>query len=360
VTSRWFSALLVIVLGAGCGGCKRPPAPPPRADAAVAHAPTGDAGGPRRDDPCETLDAAQRDLVVARVNDQVLTLCDFNRRMGHNNPYLRARFNAPEQRRALLQAWIDSELLAAEAHARGLDDEPEVRRFVTLQLARRLEAATRAEVPAPAVTDAEVRAYYDAHQRDYVTEAQVRASQIVLPTRAAADAALAELMAHADDDAMFRERVRRLSVDPGSRAADGDLGFFPQAGGGSVSPEVAAAAFALQRNGQLADRVVESAHGGPNQGSGFHLVRLTARRDALHRTLEEESRRIRALLLRQKREQAEEAAMRALVDRLRGSTPVQIDEAALAAVQVAPAPAGSPALQGPLPPTLLAPPSSRQ
>ncbi len=354
MTSRWFSALLVIVLGAGCGGCKRPPAP--RADAAVARAPTPDAGGPRRDDPCENLDAAQRDLVVARVNDQVLTLCDFNRRMGHNNPYLRARFNAPEQRRALLQSWVDSELLAAEAHSRGLDDEPEVRRFVTLQLARRLEAATRAEVPAPTVTDAEVRAFYDAHQSEYVTEAQVRASQIVLPTRAAADALLTELRAHPDDDALFRERVRRLSVDPDSRAADGDLGFFPQAGGASVAPEVAAAAFALQRNGQLGEQVVESAHGGPNRGPGFHLVRLTARRDALHRTLEEETRRIRARLTREKRDAAEEAAMRALVERLRTATPVQIDEAALAAVQVTPAPGVAPALMGPLPTGVLAPP----
>ena len=319
-------------------GC--PKAPPgagiqrdaaPRADAAVAAA---DGGAGRRVDPCAILEPSQRDLVVARVGDQSLTLCDFTRRVNSQNPYLRARFNAPEQRRALLQAWIDAELLAAEAHSRGLDDEPEVRRFVTLQLARRLDAATRAEVPAPAVTDAEVRAYYDAHQRDYVTEAQVRASQIVLPTRAAADATLAELTAHPDDDAMFRERVRRLSVDPDSRAADGDLGFFPQAGGGSVPPEVAGAAFALQRNGQLADRVVESAHGGPNRGPGFHIVRLTARRDALHRTLEEETRRIRALLLRQKLNAAQEAAVTALVTRLRGSTTVTIDEAALGRVRV--------------------------
>jgi parvulin-like peptidyl-prolyl isomerase len=303
----------------------------------------------RRDDPCADLDPSQRDLVVARVDDQVLTLCDFNRRIGHNNPYLRARFNAPEQRRALLQSWIDAELLAAEARARGLDDAPEVRRFVNLQLARRLEAAVRAEVPAPVVTDDEVRAYYEAHRSEYVTEEQVRASQIVLATRAAAEQVLAELRAHPDDDTFFRERVRRLSVDPLSRAADGDLGFFPRSGNPNVPREVAEAAFALQRNGQIADAVVESATGGINRGPGFHVIRLTARREALHRTLEEESRRIRARLSREKREQAEEAAVRALVERLRAATPVQIDEAVLAAVRVAPAPGVAPAMQGPIP-----------
>lgn len=344
--SRSLLAVLSLAVVAGCGGCK-PPAPPrPRADAAVAARPDG---GLRRDDPCDNLDPAQRELVVARVDDQVLTLCDFNRRMGHNNPYLRARFNAPEQRRALLQSWVDTELLAAEARARGLADEPEVRRFVSLQLARRLEAAVRAEVPPPAVSDDEVRAYYEAHRDEYVTEAQVRASQVVLRSRADAEQVLAEVKARPDDDALFRERARRLSVDLASHAADGDMGFFPRAGNGNVVPEVAAAAFALQRNGQIADAVVESAHGGQNHGPGFHVVRLTARRDAIRRTLEEESRRIRARLSREKRERAEEEAMRAVVERVRAATPVQVDEAALAAVRVEPAPGVQPAMQGPVP-----------
>lgn len=335
----------------GCNGCNRTPAPPPptpRADGGVAHA-AGDAG-PRREDPCDVLDANQRDLVVARVGDQTLTLCDFTRRINTTNPYLRARFNLPEQRRALLQSWIDAELLAAEARARGLDEAPEVRRAVTMQLARQVEREVRNGVPQPEVGDAEVRAFYEAHRSEYETEAQVRASQVVFPTREAAVAALAELQAHADDDGFFREMVRRRSVDTASRATDGDLGFFSRAGGNGVPPEVAAAAFGLTRTGELAPTVIESAHGGANGAAGFHLVRLTARRDALHRTLDDERRRILGRLTRERREQAEETAMRELVTRLRGAATVQIDEAALGRVQVTPAPGSvAPALTGPLP-----------
>ena len=346
VKSRVSAALLVAAFAAGCDGCNRTPSPPPptRHDAAPAPVAARDGGGVRRDDACEILEPAQRDLVVARINDQTLTLCDFTRRINSNNPYLRARFAQPEQRRALLQSWIDAELLAAEAHERHLDDEPEVRRAVTMQLARRLEMLVRGEVAQPEVTDAEVQAYYDAHRAEYVTEAQVRASQIVLATREEADRVLAEVRAHEDDDALFRERVRRLSVDTASRAADGDLDFFPEAGSRTVQPEVANAAFTLQRNGQILDRVIESAHGGANGQRGFHVVRLIARREALHRTLEEESRRIRARLLRDKRDGAEEAAMRALIERLRGAATVQIDEAALARVEVTPAPGTPPAM----------------
>ncbi len=336
----------------GCGrnsGRPRAPDASPR-DAAVASA---DAG-PRREDPCDILEPSQRALVVARVGDQTLTLCDFTRRINSNNPYLRARFNTPEQRRALLQSWLDAELLAGEARERHLDDEPEVRRAVTMQLARQVERVVRNDVAQPEVSDAEARAYYDAHRSEYETEPQVRASQIVFATRAEAERCLAEVRAHPDDDAFFRDRMRRLSVDTASRATDGDLGFFGRAGGPGVEPEVAAAAFALTRTGEVPDHVVESAHGGPGHGAGFHVVRLTSRRDAIRRTFEEESRRIRGRLLREKRDQAEEAAMRALVERLRAAATVQIDDAALSRVRVtAPEGTAPPALRGPLPPGIV-------
>ncbi len=346
----WVFATWLLV---GCNGCDRGNAPrrPDGAARDAAVAATSD-GGPRREDPCDILEPAQRSLVVARVGDQTLTLCDFAKRINSQNPYLRARFTAPEQRRALLQSWLDSELLAAEARERHLDDAPEVRRSVTMQLARQLEREVRNGIPQPEVSDAEVRAYFEAHRSEYETEAQVRASQIAFATRAEAEAVLAELRAHPDDDGLFRERARRLSTDTASRAADGDMGFFGRSGGPGVEPEVASAAFGLTRTGELTV-VVESAHGGANRAPGFHVVRLTARRDAIHRTLEDETRRIRGRLLRDKRDAAEEAAMRALVERLRGSSTVQIDEAALARVTVSPPPGSvPPALTGPIPTSL--------
>ena len=305
---------------------------PTRADGgAVAEA---DGGAGRRVDPCAILEPAQRDLLVARVGDQSLTLCDFTRRINSQNPYLRARFNAPEQRRSLLQSWVDAELLAAEAQQRGLDREPEVRRAVIIQLARRLEQTTRDEVATPTVTDAEVRAYYDAHRAEYDTDAEVRASQIVLSNRADAERVLADVRAHEADDAYFRAQVRARSVDVPSQAREGDLAFFGRSGGATVMPEVADAAFSIARNGQILDRVVESAHGGVNRGPGFHIIRLTARRDALHRTVDDEQQRIRRRLLNEKLNAAQEAAVEALLTRLRASTAVTIDEAALGRVRV--------------------------
>ncbi len=319
-------------------GCPKAPSTATNNRRDAARAPStaaqADGGAPRRVDPCAILEPTQRDLVVARVGQQSLTLCDFTRRVNSQNPYLRARFNAPEQRRALLQSWVDAELLAAEAEHQGLDREPEVRRAVILQLARRLEQSTRDAVPDPTVTDAEVRAYYEAHRAEYDTDAEVRASQIVLRTRAEAERVLADVRAHAADDAYFRQQARARSVDVPSQARDGDLMFFPRNGGATVVPEVAEAAFGLHTNGEILDRVVESAHGGVDHGPGFHVVRLTARRDALRRSIDDEQVRIRRRLTTERLNAAQEQAMTALLARLRGSTAVTIDEAALGRVRV--------------------------
>lgn len=288
-------------------------------------------------------------MVVATIDQQRLTLCDFARHIDRRNPIMRARFNAPEQRRAMLDTWVVSELLASEARTRHLDDTPEVRRAIALQMARRLELVTRNAVAQPPVTDAEIRAYFDLHHTEYETPAQVRLSQIVLATREEADRVLAEARAHESDDAYFRQLVRRASLDLASRQIDGDLGFVGESGSETVPAEVARAGFALVTNGQIADHVIESAHGGPRGVAGFHVVRMTARRDSLHRTLEDESRRIRTRLERDKLDQLQEAAMRALVQRLRAGANVQIDEAALAQVRVTVPDAGAAGAPGPLP-----------
>ena len=319
----------------------------------TAAATTSDAGV---EDPCGILLPEQRSQVVARIGETALTLCDFTRRINSQNPYLRARFNAPEQRRALLQSWVDSELLAAEAHARHYDEEPAVRRAITMQLGRRLEVEIRNGVARPEVTDAEVRAYYEAHRGEYDTTAQVRASQIVFASLAEAQRALSDARTHEADDAYFRTLVQHLSIDPATRATDGDLAFFSEAGGPGVAPEVAAAAFTLTRAGQIADHVIESLHGGPGGTRAFHIVRMTARREAIHRSLEEESRRIRNRLFRDKLDQAQEAAVRELVQRLRNQSNVQIDESALAQVHLAELPPVAPETAPVQPPSREAPP----
>lgn len=298
---------------------------PPRA-----HATVPDAG----QDPCATLTAEQRGTVVARVGSSTLTLCDFAQRINLQNQYLRARFQAPEQRRALLRSWVDSELLAVEARNRGFDRDPSVQHAIVSQLARLLETEVRAGVTATEVSDADILAYYTQHGAEYDTPEQVRAAHIVVGSRDRAERVLAEVRAHATDDAFWREAVRRETADGVTRETAGDLGFFGPQGGSTVAHEVAAAAFAMHQIGEISAQVVESAHGGPNHAAGFHVVRFVARRDALHRSLDAVRSAIRNRLWRERFDRAQDDAVRGVVERLRAQTPIQIDESVLAQIHL--------------------------
>jgi hypothetical protein len=320
-----------------------------RADAGTSatHA-QGDAG----QDPCAEMTPAQRNAVVARVGDSTLTLCDFAQRINLQNQYLRARFQAPEQRRALLRSWVDSELLATEARHRGLDRDPAVQHSITSQLARQLETDLRAAVPQPDVTDAEVEQYYSAHRAEYDTPEQVRAAHIVVSNRSRAEQILTEARAHgAADEGFWRDLVRRETTDNVTRDTGGDLGFFGVQGGVTVPPEVAAAAFGLHQPGEIAASVVQSAHGGPNHGPGFHIVRFISRREAMHRSLDEVRRAIRNRIWRERFDRAQSDAVHNLVNQLRAHTPVSIDENALQQLHLDLTPAPGQSATAATPPT---------
>lgn len=296
-------------------------------------------------DPCESMAPAEREQIVARVGDRSLTVCDFARRLAGQNPYLRARLNTPEARRALVRAWVDAELLALEARARGLDNDPSVRNAILTQLARQVEAEVRASVPPAEVSEADIERYYREHIREYETPEQVRFSHIVLTSRAEAERVLAEAQRVASDDAAWRNLVRSNSRDESTRETGGDVGFVGREGSAQVPAELAQAAFRLRNVGEVLGEVVETAHGGPNHGPGFHVLRLIARREALRRSLDEVRRAIRNRLFEERNDRAQSNAVRELVARLRRETPVQIDEAALAGVRIDVAPGVGPAVR---------------
>jgi foldase protein PrsA len=107
----------------------------------------------------------------------------------------------------------------------------------------------------------DLKAYYDKNKENFATTPhQVRASHILLPTKAEAEAVLAELKAGKD----FATLAKAKSTDPGSKDNGGDLNFFSK---GQMNPEFEAAAFALKK-GEMSG-VVEA------PDSGFHIIKVT-------------------------------------------------------------------------------------
>lgn len=147
------------------------------------------------------------------------------------------------------------------------------------------------KVTSVSVTDAEVEQYFRQHRREYDQPEQVRASHILLESDAEARFVLARLR-RGDK---FEDLARQYSKDPGSKEQSGDLGFV---GRGQLVGEFEKAAFTL-RPGQVSGIVKTQ--------FGYHLIKVTGRKDPQPANLAQVRDQIRAQLLSKKREAAFQA-----------------------------------------------------
>lgn len=131
------------------------------------------------------------------------------------------------------------------------------------------------------VTDEQVREYYDNNQDAFYQDEQVRARHILVE-----DSALArELLIQLRNGADFAELAEKHSIDPGSAANGGDLGWFPR--GRMVEPFEEAAFNA--EPGELVGPV-ESEY-------GFHIIEVLERKPAGVQPFEEVKDQIRENLV---------------------------------------------------------------
>ena len=162
-------------------------------------------------------------------------------------------------------------------------------------------AFTADQIPggAPKVSDADIQAYYTAHQADYQVPEQSRARHILIKSPGGAAKTDAEAKAKAEDllkqlkgGADFAELAKKNSEDTGSGAQGGELGFAKR---GMMVPEFDKAIFE-NKIGDLA--IVKTQF-------GYHIVQVEERQTAHNQPLSEVKPTIEATLMRQKQTQAE-------------------------------------------------------
>jgi peptidyl-prolyl cis-trans isomerase C len=289
------------------------------------------------------LTEAQARETLAKIGTRTITVGEFAEAIAAKGPFLQARYNSPERRRELLDQMVRFELLAQEAEREGFDERPEVQRTRNQVLIRRfLKQHYEDRIQLTDIRDEEVRQYYDAHRSEFDKPEQVRASHILVHSRATAQRVLRQILDNPTDVRLFRELSERHNEDPATRDRFGDLRFFSrpeqrQSDEPEVAAAVATAAFSITTIGGVHPELVETPE-------GFHIVKLTGRRAALSRSLEDASRPIRHRLWRERREQAVED----LVGRLRSEADVHEDLSLLSEVHID-LPAGAFPTEMPLP-----------
>lgn len=248
-----------------------------------------------------------------QIGDEALTAGELQELARRLPRPLQANLGTEPGRRKAMDWIIDWTLLLAEAHRSGVEREPGVQarlaaareRIVVAEYVKRL---VRERV---VVAEAEVEAYYATHRDEFTASEAIRLSQILVRTDAEAQAIQRDLAEGADFGRLARER----SVDP-SRRNDGQLGWVERR---VLDPDLATAVFPLAAG---ATRIVHTR-------LGHHVIRVDETRPPEFAEYGVVKARIRDNLERQRAREL----MQEVAQELRGRARIEIDAAALEALQ---------------------------
>lgn len=202
------------------------------------------------------------DTVVARVNGSPIKFSDISladEEMGSQLAQL------PEEMRFqyILSMLIDRRIVSLQAKAKKFQDDPDVKAREAYYNEKAMRDVYWVHLIKEKASEKAIRAYYDEKVGKMPDEMEAHAAHILVPTKAEADKAEAELKA----GVKFDDVAKKYSKDS-SAAEGGDLGWFKK---GDVVPEFGEAAFKLKPGGVSAPVQTQF---------GWHVIRLEATRKA--------------------------------------------------------------------------------
>jgi peptidyl-prolyl cis-trans isomerase C len=252
--------------------------------------------------------------VIAKVNKDVITQNQFLREVSRMPEWAREQLNNKEGRDRFLDEIIKRELIYQQARKMRLNKDPEFKErmkefekmtLVSMILKKEVDEKVR-------VDEDEVKAFFEENKDKLTIGSQLRASHILVKTAEEADSILKELQNGAD----FGKLAKKYSLDKTSAAKGGDLGFF---GRGKMVPEFERAALSL-KVGEISKPV--------RTRFGYHIIKLTDVKKGKSASYEQSRESIRRELINQKRKKLFDA----FVERLKESSKITKDEAALDAI----------------------------
>jgi peptidyl-prolyl cis-trans isomerase C len=259
--------------------------------------------------------------VLAKVDDVTITVGEFQERINQQSPYVRARYTSMERKKEFLDNLVRFEVLAKEAQRRGLDKDPEVVRTMKQVMIQKLLKDEFDKQKMEDISDAEVKKYWDEHNDEFNKPEEVRVSSILVKDAATAKKVMADPRVKGVDNQQFRNLVAEYSQDLATKERGGDLRYFDQKTK-DVPKEIVDAAFKLQNIGDTSPPV--------KTAQGLVILKMTGRRKALVRTLDEVKQQIRNKLYRDKRQES----MESFVKNLREKASIKVDESKLSKVQI--------------------------
>ncbi len=268
------------------------------------------------------------------------------------SPFARVRVQSLDQRKEYVDGLVRFELLAREALAQGLQNDPDVIEEAKKVMVQKLIRKEFDEKSTP-ISDEDVAAWYEKQKDDYVKPEMLRLSHIFLaadaanPSRAAKKQQAEELVQQARalqplDYAGFGKLVQEHSDEPRTKPLRGDMRFLSvQELTQTYGAEVAEAATKLGTTIGVVSDVVETP-------TGFHVLKLQGRQAALNLGVDQVKTQIQARLLYERRTEA----FNTYVENLKKKAKLQVHDEPLSKIEIdlkAPAKGGTDPQRGFMP-----------
>ena len=332
-----FLCLSAILCGiAAVTGCAKPERPlpsgpgvtPDKADVQVQNVPRVSDGAR-----ASSLTAEQRAIVVARIGERTITLGDLEARLDMEPVVVKSQFASIQKRKDYLAKLVQFEVLVLEAQRLGLDKDPEVLEAMRQAMVRRfLQDAAADDDAGKTVTDADLKAYYDANLQVFHKPEQVELSHILLGDQTKAEQIKTELERGAEGNsaklvALWNDYVVRLSEDKATAPYLGALGMVSK-----IAPPGADAA-EMERLSRIPSALIAAAVAaepmvvGPvvHSDLGWHVWMITSKSPAVDKSFDDAKESIRARIVKRERDLKRQR----LLDELRAKAKVTIDDDAV-------------------------------
>lgn len=199
--------------------------------------------------------------VLAKINDTVITVEEFNKKIERLPEHYQDIIK--NQQKKFLDEIVREELLYQEALRLKIDRDQEAQEIISeakrkILVSRLVNDKVSANV---AVSDEELKQYYDEHSEEFMLPERWRASHILVETEEEAQ----EIKNRLDSGEVFEIVAQEKSKDATAKQG-GDVGYFSK---GQLIPEFEEASFALEI-GQLSGIVKTQ--------FGYHIIKLTDRK----------------------------------------------------------------------------------
>jgi len=224
---------------------------------------------------------------IASIDGKPITVDAFKAEMARRP----GQFGTEEQKQALLDDMVRSEVLYAAACKAGYDRDTEILvQFKRLIANKFRNDSLKPRLDELSVSESEIELYYNKHQSDFVIPKKVRAAVILItvPARASEEkkselldrvkAARAEALEQAQEIPSFGAIAIKYSDDQATRYRGGDIGWIQEKNSRSrLGEEVMTALFSLTKVGEISPVITTT--------SGHYLVKLIEVRESSPRSL---------------------------------------------------------------------------